>query len=331
MSGANWIYYVLKLVLLFYRYLRPSAVLKNCNVICFTKDHKIYFISRRKIKQGKELVYYFIFLEELTHRYGWNFDLISIEDEKTCYRCRIKYRDVLNYAKHIMISHPQGLKMLKSQCKVCHKILYSHKELTDHAIEEHGGQGAFICDKCGKHFVSHHRLAHHNLLVHHTAGIFPCEQCGKSYGSTWKLKDHVRNKHSGLTHTCTVCHKTFSSKPVFIRHKKIHDKNYRFSCDRCGKQCRDGNNLKVHMLTHSGVKPFQCREFYCNAAFTTKQCLQIHYRKAHGYEEENMPVISRLVPFTVEAYTGSENENQGLVLECPQTMTQWNKSSFYFS
>lgn len=48
----------------------------------------------------------------------------------------------------------------------------------------------------------------------------------------------------------------------------------------------------------------RCAEQECTAAFTTKQCLQFHYKKVHGYAQEQMPKIERSVAYTFDAYSG---------------------------
>lgn len=48
----------------------------------------------------------------------------------------------------------------------------------------------------------------------------------------------------------------------------------------------------------------RCSELECNAAFTTKQCLQFHYKKVHNYTQEQMPKIERSVAYTFDAYSG---------------------------
>lgn len=55
----------------------------------------------------------------------------------------------------------------------------------------------------------------------------------------------------------------------------------------------------------------RCAEGECTAAFTTKQCLQFHYKKVHGYTQEQMPKIERSVAYTFDAYSGGRND--GLV------------------
>lgn len=52
---------------------------------------------------------------------------------------------------------------------------------------------------------------------------------------------------------------------------------------------------------------FRCTEANCIAAFTTKQCLQFHYKKVHGFTEDKMPKIQRTVEYTFEAYSGLED------------------------
>lgn len=55
----------------------------------------------------------------------------------------------------------------------------------------------------------------------------------------------------------------------------------------------------------------RCKENGCKAAFTTKQCLQFHYKKVHGLTEEMMPKIERSVAYTFDAYSGGLVEDVG--------------------
>jgi hypothetical protein len=52
--------------------------------------------------------------------------------------------------------------------------------------------------------------------------------------------------------------------------------------------------------------PFRCKFPSCKGGFTTKQCLQFHYRRTHGIKEEEMPKIEREIPYTISAYSGGE-------------------------
>ncbi len=82
------------------------------------------------------------------------------------------------------------------------------------------------------------------------------------------------------------------------------DASARVACEKCGRTFKNKSNLKIHMLTHSGIKPFGCKIEGCRTGFTTKQCLQFHYRKAHGLADEEMPKIEREIPYTLSAYSG---------------------------
>ena len=47
-----------------------------------------------------------------------------------------------------------------------------------------------------------------------------------------------------------------------------------------------------------------CKIDGCKTGFTTKQCLQFHYRKTHGLADDSMPKIEREIPYTLSAYSG---------------------------
>ena len=76
-----------------------------------------------------------------------------------------------------------------------------------------------------------------------------------------------------------------SSKYALNRHiKEVHHRQQSHVCHHCSKHFTQQSNLKQHLLIHYGVKPFLCQHPSCKSAFTTKQCLQVHYRKVHRYQ-----------------------------------------------
>ena len=54
-------------------------------------------------------------------------------------------------------------------------------------------------------------------------------------------------------------------------------------CPICNKEFQTVGNLKMHLLIHSGVKPFMCKE--CNKQFTRKHHLQQHIISLHGIKK----------------------------------------------
>lgn len=294
------------------RYLRPSFD-KDCNLICIIRGQSLYFMSRRNIKVGEELVYYMRFFEEMKRA---NSGMPSLpvhkesRDENTCGPCKITFPTGVNYIKHCQIYHTFKGAQIRSQCRVCRETFFTKKELNNHVLTFHDGAGGeFVCAICGRAYVYQNRLKAHMSDAHNEEPM-ECDECGKTYLNPQKLRNHKHRSHSKETWQCEKCLKFFSNSHVLKKHKLIHEEKYTVSCDRCGKLFRDKNNMKVHLLTHSGIKPFQCRERGCTAAFTVKQCLQSHYRKTHGYRDENMPHIDRCVPFTTDAYMGQEEPEE---------------------
>lgn len=291
------------------RYLRSSFYLEECNVVSFIHNKQVFFTVRRDVTPGEELVIYHMYYEQLSASPVYAKLFTDSETNRFCIRCKYQFNSWANYTKHIKIFHPKGSMMMKNECKECGLILFSNNELTKHCKIEHQGRGAFICqeENCGRHFTNFERLKYHQKLQHFPEGNYKCELCDKVFPNPLKRKNHIRWVHSESVFRCNICDKQFKRRECLFRHEKIHGTNFKFCCDRCGKQCRDRTNLKVHLLTHSKIKPFQCQELECTAGFTTKQCLQNHYKKTHKYTDENLPEIIRSVPFTEEAH-GKQNE-----------------------
>ena len=181
--------------------------------------------------------------------------------------------------------------------------------MSAHCARVHDGRGAYNCSECGRHFLKQAKLTHHWNYAHAQSETkLPCEHCEKTFANKLQLQHHERVCHSGKEHVCSTCKKVFKYIASLKRHEMGHKSEFFYTCDVCGKRIRDQHNLKVHLLTHSKVKPFVCSERDCDTGYTTKQCLQIHYRKVHGYSDSNMPTINRSVPNTMEAHSHRTTE-----------------------
>ncbi|RZB40865.1 uncharacterized protein BDFB_005912 [Asbolus verrucosus] len=247
---------------------------------------------------------------------------VTVVTRETCGGCNMTFAHPLYYRTHCSVFHDirYSLTIRKYHCKVCGAAVLGKENIMKHAAELHNGQGAYQCQFCKKFFL---RLNY--LEMHRTYGCSAnphrsrplCDFCGRKFCQPQKLKVHIKRMHSDFSEVlkefqCKSCLKILGSRAALQRHlKEVHQKQVdgACSCVRCGKHFQNKSNLKIHMLTHSGIKPFKCVVKSCNAAFTTKQCLQFHYKKVHSFNEEVMPKIERSIDYTFEAYSGLEDQD----------------------
>ncbi|XP_021700312.1 uncharacterized protein LOC5576462 isoform X3 [Aedes aegypti] len=296
-NQANWL-----------RYLRPARHRDQKNCVLKVRNEQIVFITCVDLEVGSELLYW---SEESNSAWG------KKKMEKTnCGGCNLKFDHPLYYRTHCSVFHDPAfsLTIRKYHCKVCGIAVLGKENIMKHAEKMHDGKGAYQCQFCSKFFL---RLNY--LEMHRTYGCSMnpqrarplCDFCGRKFCQPQKLKVHIKRMHSDMAEVlrdfqCKLCSKLLGSRAALQRHsKEVHSRNSAVvSCPRCQKLFQNRSNLKIHMLTHSGVRPFKCAENECAAAFTTKQCLQFHYKKVHGYTQEQMPKIERSVAYTFDAYSG---------------------------
>eukprot|EP00039_Didymoeca_costata_P024573 m.10704 g.10704 ORF g.10704 m.10704 type:complete len:800 (-) comp4307_c0_seq1:73-2472(-) len=84
------------------------------------------------------------------------------------------------------------------------------------------------------------------------------------------------------------CKKFFPSHSQCVMHIRTHTGENPFQCKTCGKQFNQKGNLVRHMRTHSKEKPFKCDS--CGKSFSQKQNLQVHI-KTHS-KQKNVPQVS---------------------------------------
>ncbi|KAK3085095.1 hypothetical protein FSP39_024128 [Pinctada imbricata] len=299
-----------------YRYLQASTLVDQCNLEYFLDENKqIIFKTFKLVKPGEKLICHFHRRSESTKE----------NSSLTCCDCNIKFDSDILFTKHKLIFHTFGFGKFKSQCSLCKKIFPSSAKLREHCLSEHDGSGAYRCKECGKEFLKKKFLELHVKRMHEeVTEKFTCDFCGKAFINKSELGRH-RTSHDSPTHKCQTCGRMFKSNLILRRHQNVHNPDKKYTCQFCGKGFISSNILKVHLLTHSKQRPFQCTESGCDAAYTTKQLLQFHYKKTHNYTAENMPEISRSLPYTMEAY--AERADDSLLDSQTKASTEETKSS----
>lgn len=103
-----------------------------------------------------------------------------------------------------------------------------------------------------------------------------CNQSTFGFSTNKQLEKHMRSYHP---ETCDLA--TLPAQFALLNQRKIE--GTKWNCTICGKNFTRKINLKGHMDSHNGNKPFECPE--CGKAFTRKNDMVRHQKihsKYHG-------------------------------------------------
>ncbi|XP_061540307.1 zinc finger protein 84-like [Phycodurus eques] len=134
-----------------------------------------------------------------------------------------------------------------------------------------------------------------------------------------KARQHTGNQMKVFLNTnknsddkqCTVCKKTFVTRPVLKRHMTQHTGEKPFACSRCDKRFSLKEYLNRHILTHAGYKkPFTCS--LCNVGFFLESHLKTHMESHPDKKHLTCPVCAKTfakrsyIPKHMRLHTGEK-------------------------
>ncbi|XP_063244048.1 zinc finger protein 271-like isoform X2 [Bacillus rossius redtenbacheri] len=218
-----------------------------------------------------------------------------------CINCLASFAKLEMFQKHLKVFHPDPNSFLL--CHICGKqvlvgTFLSHYcgccSLRRREISDHRHQ-SLMCGVCLRVLASKGSLRKHSGLHDPSAKESrTCEVCGETVRETGNIILHARTHYGeedGLLPE--------SYQPILQRLKKFRldrrRKREDLICEYCGKFYKNCTLLKLHVLRHTGQRPFKCS--LCSNAFYTKNLLEIHIRSHSGERPYKCPFCSK-------AYTG---------------------------
>ncbi|XP_036674432.3 transcription factor Ouib [Drosophila suzukii] len=97
----------------------------------------------------------------------------------------------------------------------------------------------------------------------------------------------IKNKIKSSKHTMRMGRKLIHVKVINDKQpKRIVDRNGPNAkpciCEHCGRQFKDTSNLNVHLLRHTGTKPFECEQCH-------QKCYTLHLLRRHQLKHTEGP------------------------------------------
>lgn len=195
-----------------------------------------------------------------------------------CKICNKKFTILSNLRRHLRKSHAAKAKtdeddnddeVLQFKCIGCEATFPRRKLLSEH-LKAHKD---FVCRICKAKFTFATNLRKHLYLHKRQIRVWrhipsekrTCDVCFKVFKYRPSMLKH-RKKHDSSGKECQFCAQVFENSIKLYKHMdENHEDRKNIVCQTCGKKFFREWNLKMHMIVHTGAKPFMCE--ICGTSF----------------------------------------------------------------
>ncbi|GBM22856.1 Zinc finger protein 569 [Araneus ventricosus] len=232
----------------------------------------------------------------------------------SCPHCEFSSRYYTSVKNHILIH--TGEKPFK--CSYCGKSF--NQKNSKYSVLKTKNSKFYACRFCGYSSPFETNMRNH-IATHTGEHPFSCWICGKAFAQKTTLNNHVISHSFKIPHKCHICgkglkqeltlHLQISSHYVpfkiltvgfetcftevfffaYAKGFKVQKLPDNHRCPFCDYSSRIVSNVKQHILTHTGERPYIC--IHCGKDFIQKGNWKTHLRTHTGERSFVCPVCKR--------------------------------------